>query len=114
MNVFRALFFQSGLTTDPLSFFWTRQKIDYQPDQKMRSQVRGQLRYKIKEKKLNFSNRTLLSFCSRVSQDITLERIQQHFQINVTTGDLKSRKEVFPSQRVPALIMQNDQIAWES
>ncbi len=46
----------------------------------------------------------------RISQDITLERIQQHFQINVITGDLIPRKEVFPSQQVPALVMHNSQI----
>jgi putative SOS response-associated peptidase YedK len=42
--------------------------------------------------------------CGRFSQNITLEQIQQHFPVDVVTCELEPRPEVFPSQRVPAII----------
>ena len=45
--------------------------------------------------------------CGRFSLNITLEQIQQHFPVDVTTCELEPRPEVFPSQQVSAMIMHD-------
>jgi putative SOS response-associated peptidase YedK len=43
--------------------------------------------------------------CGRFSQNITLEKIHHHSPVDVITCELEPRPEVFPSQKVLAIIM---------
>ncbi|HKL01719.1 MAG TPA: SOS response-associated peptidase [Desulfotignum sp.] len=48
--------------------------------------------------------------CGRFSQNISLEQIQQHFAVDIITCKVEPRLEVFPSQHVPAIIMQESKM----